>query len=171
MTGGSRIVRYAGVDSLFGKVLIAGTDRGVCRLEIGMRERKFVESTKERYRCWVVRDEAFMAGYTRQLQEYFDGQRRRFDLKLDFLEGTEFQQKVWRTLYSIPYGEVRSYKWVAQTIGSNQAFRAVGAGCGANPLAIIVPCHRVVSHNGKLGGFGYGLEMKQQLLQLEGALF
>jgi O-6-methylguanine DNA methyltransferase len=170
MAGGSRIVRYSGVDSLFGKVLVAATDRGVCRLEIGMSERKFVESTKKRYRCWVVRDEAFMGEYIRQLQEYFEGRRRKFEFKLDFLEGTEFQRRVWRTLYSIPYGQVRSYKWVAQSIGSRQAFRAVGGGCGANPLAIIVPCHRVVAHDGKLGGFGYGLEMKQQLLQLEGAL-
>ncbi len=165
----SPLVRYARLSSPVGAILIAATDRGVCRLEIGMAERDFVASTKERYRCWVTRDEDFMAPYVTQLREYFEGSRRRFDLELDFLEGTEFQRKVWLALYAIPYGQVRSYKEVARTLGSH-GYRAVGAGCGANPLAIIVPCHRVVNQDGKLGGFGYGLEMKQRLLQHEGAL-
>ncbi|MEE9218937.1 MAG: methylated-DNA--[protein]-cysteine S-methyltransferase [Acidobacteriota bacterium] len=170
MSTGARVIHYARTPSPFGPVLIAATDRGLCRLEISMSERVFVSSTKERYHSWVVRDEEFMAPYVRQLEEYFSGRRRSFSVQLDFLEGTDFQRKVWRALYRIPYGQVRSYKEVAQTIGSRHAFRAVGAGCGANPLAIIVPCHRVIGHDGRLVGFGYGLEMKQQLLQHEGAL-
>lgn len=170
MATASPLVRYARITSPLGSVHVAATERGVCRLEIGMTDSLFEASTRERYHCWVVRDEAFMSAYVRQVAEYFEGRRQKFDFEIDFLEGTEFQRRVWRALYSIPYGQVRSYKWVAQTIGSGHGYRAVGAGCGANPVAIIVPCHRVVAHNGKLGGFGYGLEMKQRLLQLEGAL-
>jgi O-6-methylguanine DNA methyltransferase len=166
----SPLVHYDRLTTPFGTVHVAATERGVCRLEVGMPEREFVRSTKERYRCWVARDEQFMAPYVRQLQEYFDGKRRRFDLDVDFLEGTDFQKRVWRKLCEIPYGQVRAYKWLAEAVGARQGFRAVGAGCGSNPVAIIVPCHRVVNTNGKLGGFGYGLEMKQRLLQLEGAL-
>lgn len=169
MASASPLVRYARLASPVGVIHVAATDRGVCRLELGMPERDFVASTKERYHCWVIRDEEFMAPYVRQLQEYFEGRRRRFDFELDFLEGTEFQKKVWRALYAIPYGQVRSYKEVARSVGS-RGYRAVGGGCGANPVAIIVPCHRVINQNGKLGGFGYGLEMKQRLLQHEGAL-
>jgi methylated-DNA-[protein]-cysteine S-methyltransferase len=164
------LVRYARLDSPLGVVHVAATERGVCRLEIGMADREFVASSKERYHCWLTRDEEFMAPYLKQLGEYFEGRRKRFDFELDFLEGTEFQRKVWRALYAIPYGQVRSYKDVARTVGSLHGYRAVGAGCGANPVAIIIPCHRVVNQDGKLGGFGYGLEMKQRLLQLEGAL-
>jgi len=171
MATASPLVRYARLSSPLGAIHVAATERGVCRLEIGMSDPKFETSTRERYHCWVMRDETFMAPYVHQLQEYFEGSRRRFDFDVDFLEGTEFQRKVWRALHSIPYGQVRSYKWVAQAIGSGHGYRAVGGGCGANPVAIVIPCHRVVSHDGKLGGFGYGLEMKQRLLQLEGALF
>lgn len=164
------IVRYDRLSSPVGTILVAATERGVCRLEIGMAEREFVSSTKERYHCWVMRDEAFMAPYVRQLREYFEGSRRRFDMGFDFLEGTSFQKKVWNALATIPFGQVRSYKWLAERVGSAHGYRAVGAGCGANPVAILIPCHRIIAADGKLGGFGYGLEMKQRLLQHEGAL-
>ena len=102
----------------------------------------------------------------KQLNEYFEGQRQVFDLPLDF-EGTEFQQKVWQALLTIPFGETRSYKQIAEQIGNFQAFGAVGAANGKNPISIITPCHRVVGANGKLVGFAGGLENKDVLLQLE----
>ena len=102
----------------------------------------------------------------KQLNEYFEGQRQVFDLPLDF-EGTEFQQKVWQALLTIPFGETRSYKQIAEQIGNVKAVRAVGAGNGKNPISIITPCHRVVGANGKLVGFAGGLENKDVLLQLE----
>ncbi|MEG0651735.1 MAG: methylated-DNA--[protein]-cysteine S-methyltransferase [Acinetobacter sp.] len=102
----------------------------------------------------------------KQLNEYFAGQRQNFDLPLDF-EGTEFQQKVWQALLSIPFGETRSYKDIAEQIGNVKAVRAVGAANGKNPISIIAPCHRVVGANGKLVGFAGGLENKDILLKLE----
>ena len=102
----------------------------------------------------------------KQLSEYFEGQRKIFDLPLDF-EGTEFQQKVWQALLTIPFGETRSYKDIAEQIGNVKAVRAVGAAKGKNPISIIAPCHRVVGANGKLVGFAGGLENKDVLLKLE----
>ena len=102
----------------------------------------------------------------KQLNEYFTGQRQIFDLPLDF-EGTEFQQKVWQALLTIPFGETRSYKQIAEQIGNVKAVRAVGAANGKNPISIIAPCHRVVGANGKLVGFAGGLENKDVLLRLE----
>lgn len=102
----------------------------------------------------------------KQLNEYFAGQRQKFDVPLDF-EGTEFQQKVWQALLTIPFGETRSYKDIAEQIGNVKAVRAVGAANGKNPISIIAPCHRVVGANGKLVGFAGGLENKDVLLKLE----
>ena len=102
----------------------------------------------------------------KQLTEYFAGKRQQFDLPLDFA-GTEFQQKVWQALLSIPFGETRSYRDIAEQIGNVKAVRAVGAANGKNPISIIAPCHRVVGTNGKLVGFAGGLGNKDILLRLE----
>lgn len=101
-----------------------------------------------------------------QLLEYFSGQRKIFDLALDFY-GTEFQKSVWNALLQIPFGETRSYKQIAESIGNVKAVRAVGAANGKNPISIIAPCHRVIGANGKLVGFAGGLENKNILLSLE----
>ena len=106
---------------------------------------------------------------TRQLRAYFSGSLRDFDLPLD-LRGTPFQLKVWRALETIPYGETRSYLQIATGIGAEKAVRAVGAANGANPIPIVVPCHRVIGSGGKLVGYGGGLPLKKRLLTLEGAL-
>ena len=105
----------------------------------------------------------------RQLQAYFDARLRRFDLTLD-MQGTDFQKRVWRELDGIPYGETRSYRQIAEAIGSPQSVRAVGAANGANPIPIVVPCHRVIGSTGKLVGYGGGLPLKKRLLALEGAI-
>ena len=102
----------------------------------------------------------------KQLEQYFAGQRQQFDLPLDF-QGTDFQQQVWQTLLTIPYGETRSYKEIAVQIGNEKAVRAVGAANGKNPIAIIAPCHRVIGASGALVGFAGGLDKKQILLSLE----
>ncbi|MDH0301844.1 MULTISPECIES: methylated-DNA--[protein]-cysteine S-methyltransferase [unclassified Pseudomonas] len=109
----------------------------------------------------VLRDTA------RQLGEYFAGQRRRFDLDLDFA-GTAFQRQVWAALLTIPFGETRSYSDIARQIGNPDAVRAVGAANGRNPISIIAPCHRVIGASGSLTGFAGGLPAKQFLLALEG---
>lgn len=104
----------------------------------------------------------------RQLKAYATGQPVRFTTKLDLSAGTPFQQAVWRALQQIPRGQTRSYAWVAKQIGRPRAVRAVGSACGANPVPIIVPCHRVIASDGTLGGFGGGLRLKRKLLALEG---
>lgn len=102
----------------------------------------------------------------KQLNEYLEGKRKDFDLKLD-LHGTAFQMKVWQQLLKIPYGETRSYKDIAETLKSPQACRAVGTANGKNPISLIVPCHRVINTGGGLGGYAGGLPAKTTLLKLE----
>lgn len=104
-----------------------------------------------------------------QLNEYFKGKRMTFDLPLAY-GGTPFQRKVWRELQNIPYGETRSYEDVAVGIGNKKAVRAVGQANNKNPIMIIVPCHRVINKDGKIGGFGSGLEVKKFLLNLENGI-
>ena len=101
-----------------------------------------------------------------QLEQYFAGQRQQVNLPLD-VQGTDFQQQVWRALLTIPYGETRSYKDIALQIGNEKAVRAVGAANGKNPISIIAPCHRVIGSGGALVGFAGGLDKKQILLSLE----
>ena len=101
-----------------------------------------------------------------QLSEYLKGERKSFDLPLR-MKGTDFQQRVWNALLDIPYGETRSYKQIAEAIGNPKAVRAVGMANNRNPLLIVVPCHRVIGVNGKLVGYGAGIEKKEFLLRLE----
>ena len=101
-----------------------------------------------------------------EIGDYFAGSRRKFTLPLA-PEGTPFQQKVWKALRTIPYGETRTYKEIAIQIGHNQSFRAVGMASNRNPIAIVVPCHRVIGYDGKLTGYAGGLDVKEQLLALE----
>ena len=103
-----------------------------------------------------------------QLEEYLAGRRREFDLPLD-LQGTDFQKEVWRAIARIPYGQTKSYQDLAREIGRPNAARAVGAACGANPVPLVVPCHRVLGSGGGLTGFGGGLPWKKWLLDLERA--
>ncbi|MFB0921402.1 MAG: methylated-DNA--[protein]-cysteine S-methyltransferase [Oscillospiraceae bacterium] len=105
----------------------------------------------------------------KQLREYFAGKRRDFDLPLD-AQGTAFQKKVWTALMEIPYGETRSYKDIAEAVGSPKGFRAVGGANHNNPISIIIPCHRVITADGGLGGYGGGLDIKTLLLELEGKI-
>lgn len=105
-----------------------------------------------------------------QLTDYLAGRRQSFYLPLDLSEGTSFQQKVWRTLLTISYGRLRSYQWVAIRVGGRQYARAVGNAVGANPMPIVIPCHRIVAQDASLGGFSGGLPTKRKLLTLEGTL-
>lgn len=112
------------------------------------------------------KESAFVKTVKTQLDEYFIGQRKIFNIKLT-PEGTEFQKIVWKALREIPYGKTKSYSEIAETIGNKKAQRAVGSACNKNPVIIIIPCHRVISKNGNLGGFAYGNSVKQVLLDIE----
>lgn len=151
---------YCYLQTSVGKLLLAGDDQGLRHIDFqdGPHPAKPEPDWQK--------DETPLRGVVAQLREYFSGQRRRFDLPLA-PEGTQFQKKVWRALRRIPYGETWSYGQVARCIGKPAASRAVGAANGQNPLPIVVPCHRVIGADGSLTGFGGGLKIKRQLLELE----
>ncbi len=112
-------------------------------------------------------DDGILGDLPDRLQHYFEGEAVDFLDELDLSSASPFRQAVWRATCSIPFGETRSYRWVAEQIGKPQAARAVGQALAANPLAIIIPCHRVIASNGGLRGFGGGLETKRRLLEME----
>jgi len=114
-------------------------------------------------------DDPYLFGIFDQLKEYFAGTRKEFDVPLD-IEGTDFQKRVWNELQKIPYGKTISYKTLSEKLGDVKAIRAVGKANGQNPIAIIIPCHRVIGANGNLIGYAGGLAIKEKLLHLEGAL-
>lgn len=111
----------------------------------------------------------YAAEVVKELDAYFAGSLRSFTIRFRFPQGTIFQQEVWRALLTIPYGETRSYGWLAATVGSPRAARAVGQAVGRNPLPVIIPCHRIIASNGSLGGFSCGVRVKKCLLELEQA--
>lgn len=115
-------------------------------------------------------DDPRLGGLKRKLQQYFDGQRVLFDEALDLSGATAFQRRVWLAVRGIPYGETRSYGQIAHQAGSPGAARAIGRAMAANPVPIVVPCHRVIGSDGNLRGFGGGLDLKRRLLEMEGAL-
>jgi len=153
-------VFYTQIDSSVGPLLLAGDETGLreIRFEAGRRPRSPDPD-------WQLNPKPF-AEATRQLRAYFAGERKDFDLPL-ILEGTAFQLQVWNALREIPYGQTISYLQLAQRIGNPKAVRAVGLANGANPIPIIIPCHRVIGSNGSLTGFGGGLPAKKTLLELE----
>lgn len=108
----------------------------------------------------------FIKDIKNQLDEYFSGKRKVFDIKIN-PKGTDFQKLVWKELQKIPYGKTKSYSEIAKAIGNKNAQRAVGSACNKNPIMIIIPCHRVISKNNNLGGYAYGSEIKQKLLNIE----
>ncbi|TAL28968.1 MAG: methylated-DNA--[protein]-cysteine S-methyltransferase [Nitrospirae bacterium] len=102
-----------------------------------------------------------------ELEEYFEGERDNFSQATVFLEGTDFEKKVWLALRDIPYGETRAYKWLAEKIGNTKATRAVGQALGRNPIPIVLPCHRVIESDGSIGGYSSGVDIKRRLLEIE----
>jgi methylated-DNA-[protein]-cysteine S-methyltransferase len=122
----------------------------------------------ERKSVQFEESEPALRPYVGELQQYFAGRRRQFDFPLD-LRGTDFQLACWQALLAIPYGETRSYGDIARAVGRPQGFRAVGMANNRNPAAIVVPCHRVIASDGTLCGYGGGLEIKRNLLELERA--
>jgi O-6-methylguanine DNA methyltransferase len=147
---------------------VAATARGLCRLNLKVDPLLFHDELETRYNRSAVEDDLFFAKVKEILKGYFAGTVADFHIDIDFIEGTSFQRRVWKTLLEIPYGEVRSYAWVAERIGNPKAVRAVGQANGRNPVAIIVPCHRVIRNDGTIGGYGGGVEVKAELLRREG---
>lgn len=151
-------MHYTYCQSPVGRLVLAGRD-GALELLL------FPSSDQAKAPEWEAADAPFRQALL-QLEEYFKGRRRSFDLPLA-PQGTSFQRKVLEALQAIPYGETRSYKDIAAAIGQPKAVRAVGAANAKNPIPIVIPCHRVIGSDGSLTGFGGGLEVKRTLLSLE----
>ena len=149
-------MRYTTIDSPIGELFLGGGERGLRRLWM---------SPFRVQPNWTHDPEAFAEG-REQLSQYFAGERHEFDVELD-LVGNEFERSVWEALLAIPYGQTASYGDIAKRIGAPSAARAVGMANGRNPVAVIVPCHRVIGADGSLTGYGGGLERKRFLLELE----
>lgn len=153
------MIQYRTIDSPIGLLTLAGRGSVLTNL-------RMVDQTYEPSRADWSSDQKAFDGAVEQLRAYFAGELTDFDLDLD-LRGTEFQRRVWTALLTIPYGETRSYGEIAEQIAAPGAARAVGLANGHNPIAIVVPCHRVIGANGSLTGFGGGLGRKWTLLELE----
>ena len=164
-------VSYAQVDSPFGTLLVAGTPRGLVRLAF---PEESVESVLDRLSLQlsprIVESSAPLEPVRRELEEYFAGQRRHFEIPLDWSLVGPFGRRVLHVTSEIPFGGVLSYAEVAAEAGSPRGSRAAGNALGSNPIPIVIPCHRVLRSGGALGGYGGGIERKRWLLELEGAL-
>jgi len=154
----------------FGKILVASTEKGICLAN-------FVDDDTQRQLSWlkkhfpesnIINDKEKNIEVFTQLEEYFEGSRKSFDLKIHLI-GTPFQEQVWNVLKEIPYNKLLTYKDVSTLLGDPKKCRAVGGAVGKNPIVIIVPCHRVVGSNGKMTGFSSlgGIDLKKKLLKLE----
>ncbi|SLM47107.1 Methylated-DNA-[protein]-cysteine S-methyltransferase [Nitrospira japonica] len=158
--------------SSWGWVGIAESAKGICAISLPKKTRQEAERSirKGAGPMTIGRATGGLQRAREQLQLYLSGRRRTFTLPMDVRLGTRFQQRVWRVLRRLPYASLRSYRWVASRVGGPRYARAVGNAVGANPIPIIIPCHRIVAHDVSLGGFSGGLSMKQRLLTLEGTL-
>jgi methylated-DNA-[protein]-cysteine S-methyltransferase len=163
-------VHTASFDTPIGALFVASTERGLAFVELPRSSGRGFAGWLRRWAPGAEVTEAFSANRraAAQLVAFLEGKRQDFELELD-PRGTEFQRAVWAALLRIPYGETRSYADVARELGKPRAVRAVGTANGANPIPIVIPCHRVVASGGHLGGYGGGLALKRRLLALEGS--
>lgn len=163
-------VAYDLTESPIGELLVAATERGVCRISFDPEPERAIEELAKTYGVRVLRSAGPLQQSRRQLDEYFEGSRRDFDLRVDLAPLPSFQQAVLAELQRVPYGATDTYGGLAARIGRPRAARAVGGALNRNPVPIVVPCHRVVGSSGSLVGYAGGLERKETLLALEGAL-
>ena len=162
-------VAYAMSDSPFGPLLLAATPKGLVKLSLpGHDPEEALEDLAARISPRVLEAPARLDEARRELDLYFEGKLTKFDLPLDWQLSGNFRRRALRTIDRIPYGKTRSYTEIARSAGNERAVRAAGTACGANPIPIVVPCHRVLRTSGALGGYGGGLPMKEALLELEG---
>lgn len=164
-------VAYTTMDSPFGPLLLAKTNRGLVRVGLPNQDSdELLIDLSDRVSPRVLEAPAELDEVRRELDFYFAGKLDHFDLPLDWRLSSGFRQRVLRAINRIPYGQTRSYTEMARKAGNERAVRAAGTACGSNPIPLVVPCHRVLRTGGALGGYGGGLSMKQALLELEGVL-
>jgi AraC family transcriptional regulator, regulatory protein of adaptative response / methylated-DNA-[protein]-cysteine methyltransferase len=165
--GAGLTVRYAGAPTSLGFVLIAATDKGICKIGFGDDDALLIDELRDEFANAELQEDAEqLAPFIAQIDAYLRGTRQDFDLPLD-IAATSFRQRVWDALRRIPYGETRSYSQIAEAVGSPRAVRAVATACATNPVALAIPCHRVVQKGGALAGYRWGLPRKAALLDNE----
>jgi AraC family transcriptional regulator of adaptative response/methylated-DNA-[protein]-cysteine methyltransferase len=165
--GGAVTIRFTTAKCPVGRVILAATDKGVCWLSFGDTDEELETGLRAEFpKAAVGRGAVELKPWMDELQRHFAGDQPHLDLPLD-VRATAFQRRVWDALVAIPYGETRSYKQVAEAIGSPKAVRAVARACATNPVAVVVPCHRVIGTDGKLHGYAGGLHRKKKLLERE----
>ena len=160
-------IRYTIIETEIGQMAIAATEKGICSVSLGETDaelRKELEA--EFFAAEIVRDDGALAGPAKAIVAGLAGERTILTLPLD-VRASAFQIRVWSELRKIPYGETRSYKQVAENIGSPRAVRAVARACATNPVAIVTPCHRVVGSDGRLSGYRWGIDRKEKILKKE----
>ena len=165
--GAGMNIQYAIVDSPLGRLLVASTSRGVCAVAMGSSDAELERALAREYPAATIAiDKGALSAWTTAVLAHISGRQPRLDLPLD-VQATAFQWQVWQTLAAIPYGETRTYGQVAAAIGRPRAVRAVARACATNPVALAIPCHRVVSADGSTGGYRWGAGRKKTLLQRE----
>jgi methylated-DNA-[protein]-cysteine S-methyltransferase len=162
-------VAYAMTDSPFGPLLLAATPKGLVKLSLpGHDPEEALKDLAARISPRVLEAPQRLDETRRELDLYFEGKLTEFGLPLDWQLSRDFRRRALRAIDRIPYGKTRTYTEIARSAGNERAVRAAGTACGANPIPIVVPCHRVLRSSGALGGYGGGLPMKEALLELEG---
>jgi methylated-DNA-[protein]-cysteine S-methyltransferase len=159
-------LQYDIVDTSLGKILIVGSKEGLQKISIHTSRQSALRSIAQQFPESIESPGEFV-DLPQRLKQYARGERVIFNDKLDFSKATPFKQAVWEATRAIPYGETRSYEWIAQRIGKPKAARAVGQALKSNPFPIIVPCHRVIGKDGSLTGFSCGINVKKCLLDIE----
>ena len=163
-------VAYDLADSPVGRLLVAASPRGLCRISYDPEPERELESLARSFGARVLRSPAPLDPIKRQLDEYFDGRREHFELDTDLTHVSEFNRQVLERLARVPYGHLTTYGTLASEVGRPRAARAVGTVMNRNPIPIVLPCHRVVGSTGSLVGYAGGLGRKQLMLRLEGAI-
>jgi AraC family transcriptional regulator of adaptative response/methylated-DNA-[protein]-cysteine methyltransferase len=167
--GRGATIAFAMATTSLGRLLVAATERGICSVRLGDSEAALETGLRQEFaEAELRRDDHALRGWISALVAYLEGERPALSLPVD-VQATAFQWRVWQELKAIPYGETRSYSEIARLIGRPRAARAVARACATNPVALVIPCHRVVREDGDLGGYRWGLERKQQLLAQESA--
>ena len=164
---GAKVIKFTTVNTKFGWVGLVGSEAGLIELILPKSSREAVISEIKEFTTDVAEDTTAFSDLSSRLQRYFIGEKVFFSDNIDMNGTTNFDRAVWNATADIPYGQTRSYAWVAKRIGRPRAFRAVGGALARNPVPIIIPCHRVIASSGNLGGFGGGLVLKKRLLELE----
>ena len=160
-------INYTIVDCPLGRLLVAATERGICAVSLGDTDTTLEAALAGEYPAAEIRrDGNDFNLWVNAILEYLDGQQPDLNLPLD-VQATAFQWRVWEELRAIPYGSTRSYSEIAQAVGNPKGARAVAQACATNPVALVIPCHRVVRENGDSGGYRWGAERKQRLLAQE----